>query len=431
LYRAAAGDATHNSEDRFPQPRCHPETRTMMLDKSNPQKTGTGPLRMTKVNSILWLHGPAGSGKSTIAQSFFQKLEEEGRLGASFFFKRGHSSRGHAKRLFATIAYQLALRLPDFDRHISQSMESDPSLVDKSISIQLQKLIVEPCRQSTFTRPLIVVIDGLDECENQNSQQDILCSIGCAVDDQQLPLRILVASRPEPHIHQVFTGVLNGVHCPLHINQSFKDVRKYLQDEFARIYREHHATMAMVPEPWPSPETIDDLVQISSGHFIYASMVIKFIDDKDFRPTERLEVIMGIKEPDVESPFAALDQLYNQILSKVHARPQLLKILAAISVPLVLFPSEMEQLLELEPGDVLLALRGLHSVIGFYRFSEPDSQLVVHHASFCDFLRDPARAGRFYVGGCLQRTDLSRHILKSFLYKHDDPALNRRGHVSR
>ncbi|KAJ6499823.1 hypothetical protein DFH09DRAFT_1102896 [Mycena vulgaris] len=432
LYRAAAGDATHNSEDRFPQPRCHPETRTMMLDvlwnwtrgieppknwnwtsEDDESEVGSfsddGSSSDNDSSPMLWLHGPAGSGKSAIAQSFCQKLEEKGRLGASFFFKRGHSSRGHAKRLFATIAYQLALRLPDFNRHISEHGKRPIT-----------------CRQIHFDTTTEV------DCRTMSTdQQATLCSIGRAVDDQQLPLRILVASRPEPHIHQVFTDVLNGVHCPLHINQSFKDVQKYLRDEFARIYREHHATMAMVPEPWPSLETIDDLVQISSGHFIYASMVIKFIDDKDFRPTERLEVIMGIKEPDVESPFAALDQLYTQILSKVHARPQLLKILAAISVPLFLSPSDMEQLLELEPGDVLLALRGLHSVIGFYRFSEPDSQLVVHHASFCDFLRDPARAGRFYVGGCLQRTDLSRHILKSFLYKHDDPALNRRGHVSR
>ncbi|KAJ7899378.1 hypothetical protein B0H13DRAFT_1466205, partial [Mycena leptocephala] len=75
-----------------------------------------------KSSPIVWLHGPAGAGKSAIAQSLCQKLEEEGRLGASFFFKRGHQSRGHAKRFIATIAYQLALHLPDFNHHISQSM---------------------------------------------------------------------------------------------------------------------------------------------------------------------------------------------------------------------------------------------------------------------------------------------------------------------
>ncbi|KAJ7899397.1 hypothetical protein B0H13DRAFT_1718133 [Mycena leptocephala] len=378
-----------------------------------------------KSSPIVWLHGPAGAGKSAIAQSLCQKLEEEGRLGASFFFKRGHPSRGHAKRLIATIAYQLALHLPDFNCQISKSVESDPSLVDKSLSIQLQELIVEPCRRSTSAHPLVVVIDGLDECEDKNIQQEILHSIGHAV-TKQLGLQFLVASRPEPHIHEIFMGLLNNLHCPLNVNQSFEDVRKYLLDEFARIYQEHCATMAMVPEPWPSPEIIHDLGEKSSGYFIYASTIIKFIDDKNFRPTERLLVITGMAEPHFGVPFAALDQLYTQILSQVPARPQLLKILTVIAAKIPLKAAHIEQLLQLEPGDVQLALHGLHSVIDLPEGHE----ISAHHASFCDFLQDPARAGIFYVGGFQHRTDLSRHILKAFSYKYDDSSLNRHCHVS-
>ncbi|KAJ6559785.1 hypothetical protein B0H19DRAFT_992774, partial [Mycena capillaripes] len=32
LHRASAGDAFHDSAERYPQPRCHPETRTKLLD---------------------------------------------------------------------------------------------------------------------------------------------------------------------------------------------------------------------------------------------------------------------------------------------------------------------------------------------------------------------------------------------------------------
>ncbi|KAJ6529472.1 hypothetical protein DFH09DRAFT_934768, partial [Mycena vulgaris] len=229
LYRAAAGDATHDSEDRFPQPRCHPETRTKMLDVLwNWASWDDGSSSGKNSSPILWLHGPAGAGKSAVSQSLCQRLEEEGRLGASFFFKRGHPSRGHAKGLVATIAYQLALHLPDFNRHLSQSVERDPSLIDKSISIQLQRLILEPCRQITSARALVVVIDGLDECDDYNIQEEILCSIGRAINGHQLPFRFLLASRPEPHIREVFTGVLNRIHCPVNIEESFDDVRRYL-----------------------------------------------------------------------------------------------------------------------------------------------------------------------------------------------------------
>jgi hypothetical protein len=211
----------------------------------------------------------------------------------------------------------------------------------------------------------------------------------------------------------------------LNVNQSFEDVRKYLLDEFARIQREHHATMAVVPEPWPSRKIIHNLVEKSSGYFIYASTIIKFIDDKQFRPTERLAVITGVAEPRFGVPFAALDQLYTQILAQVHAQPQLLKILAVITAKICLFAPDIEQLLELEPGDARLALHGLHSVIKDY-----NDEMSTHHASFGDFLQDPTRAGIFYVGSCQHQTDLFRHILKAFSYKYDNPSLNRHYYVA-
>jgi energy-coupling factor transporter ATP-binding protein EcfA2 len=84
--------------------------------------------------TILWLYGPAGSGKSAVAQSFCQRLQEQGRLGGSSFFKRGHPSRGNAKKLFPTIAYQLALLLPELRQLISHRIENDPAIVDRSLS---------------------------------------------------------------------------------------------------------------------------------------------------------------------------------------------------------------------------------------------------------------------------------------------------------
>jgi hypothetical protein len=391
--------------------------------------TGNGSEKEERAGKkILWLYGPAGAGKSAIAQSLCQKLEGEGCLGGAFFFKRGHLSRGDGNKLFSTLAYQLSLSLPELKHAISQVVENDPSIMNRSLSIQLQRLIIEPCQQNLHGHTLTLIIDGLDECDGQNIQQEILCSIYRAMHDDSLPLQFLIVSRPEPHIHETFIGMLHDV---LNVNQSSEDVRKYLLDEFARIHREHHATMARVPGPWPSLEIINDLVEKSTGYFIYVSTIIKFIDDKKFRPTERLAVITGVAAPRFGVPFAALDQLYTQILSEVPDRPQLLKILKVITTEISdppLSVTSIEQLLELEPGDVRLVLRGLHSVVELPE--EDNDDISFHHASFRDFLQDPARAGIFYIGGCQHQTDLSRHILKAFSYKYDDPSLNRRLHIT-
>ncbi|KAJ7814085.1 hypothetical protein B0H13DRAFT_2465291 [Mycena leptocephala] len=348
LHRASANDASHDSAERYPQPRCHPETRTTQSRDQN-----------------LWLHGPAGAGKSAIAQSFCQELKAKGCLGGSFFFKRGNSSRGNGNKLFSTLAYQLAILLPELQRIISERVESDPSIVDKSLSAQLHELIIKPVGDTTRSRNFVIIIDGLDECEGRDVQQEILRSIGNALNQSPpIPLRILIASRPEPHIVEVFQEqFLVNFHWPLNIQQSFDDVRLYLRDEFARIHQQHHETMASVVSPWPSWRILNNLVDKSSGYFIYASTVIKFIDDKDFRPTERLEIVMGITESDFGSPFSALDKLYIEILAAVPARPQLPRILSVIAAKLNLTTRHIDQLLGLNSGDVRLTLRGLHSVI--------------------------------------------------------------------
>ncbi|KAJ6468816.1 hypothetical protein C8R45DRAFT_435201 [Mycena sanguinolenta] len=92
---------------------------------------------------------------------------------------------------------------------------------------------------------------------------------------------------------EVFHSLLVfGHHRSFNMGQSFKDVYRYLRDEFSRIHREL-CTMKSIPLPWPSPPDVQDkLVRKSSGHFIYAATIIKFID-KDYRPTQRLIVVQG------------------------------------------------------------------------------------------------------------------------------------------
>ncbi|KAJ7660598.1 hypothetical protein B0H17DRAFT_954075, partial [Mycena rosella] len=310
LHRAVALEALYDSAESFPQPRCHPETRTEILDDLYNWAVGDS------TYLIRWLHGPAGAGKSAIMQTLCQRLKEAGRLGGAFFFKRGHATRGNAKVLFATLAYQLALHHRKLNAPISRSAETDPSVVGRGMDVQLYSLIVEPCKLLRDPAPLILLIDGLDECEGLNVQQEILRLIAFIAHNRSLRLKFLIASRPEAHIREEFEeDSFQELYDSVNVEQSFDDIRKYLRDEFTRIHREHQHTMGNIPTPWPSTETLNHLVRKSSGYFIYASTIIRFIDDKGFRPTKRLESIQNLSSGDSDSPFAALDQLYLQILS--------------------------------------------------------------------------------------------------------------------
>ncbi|KAJ7921263.1 hypothetical protein B0H13DRAFT_1472721, partial [Mycena leptocephala] len=198
-----------------------------------------------------------------------------------------------------------------------ECVQGDPSVTGQSMELQFQKLIVQPCKSPLNPRcGPILLIDGLDECEWENIQQELLRLIRDAVRENPGTFRILIASRPEPHIREIFERpYVTELYRSLNINPAFLDIETYLRSEFARIHRDH-GTMQGIPTPWPPRSILNMLVQKSSGYFIYASTVIKFVDDRDFRPTERLSMVVDCQNisNEYDRPFEALDQLYTQIL---------------------------------------------------------------------------------------------------------------------
>jgi len=124
LHQRVSHGAAHDSVEHAPK--CHPETRkTVVNDIMNwiedPSRT----------SSILWFNGPAGAGKTAIAYTLSERCAAKQWLGGSFFFSRLAFARDDAARLFPTIAYQLAVALPDFGKIIDKVVASDLSIATK------------------------------------------------------------------------------------------------------------------------------------------------------------------------------------------------------------------------------------------------------------------------------------------------------------
>jgi hypothetical protein len=75
---------------------------------------------------IFWLNGLAGTGKSTIAQTFAETSFADGRLGASFFCSRDFEARSNLKAIFPTLAFQLAYQYPPFRKQLLQVLKDIP-----------------------------------------------------------------------------------------------------------------------------------------------------------------------------------------------------------------------------------------------------------------------------------------------------------------
>ncbi|PPQ85051.1 hypothetical protein CVT25_010273 [Psilocybe cyanescens] len=403
LVEAASPAAFHNSGDRHVPPKCHPNTRVAVLKKIMDWIHGLDPAMQKAL--IMWLYGPAGAGKSAIAQSIAELCYEEGILIASYFFSRFDSTRNHPRSLIATIAYQASLCIPNIRERIKAAIDHDPLVFDRSLSVQMLTLVIQPLQDyigsHTPAPARVIIIDGLDECEDREGQVDILATISKALEQHRLPFIFLIASRPEHDIRTAFGyGYLKDIAMSVPLDDEYRpsdDIRLFLQDSFTQI-KETHPCRADIPATWPDVEILESLVKKSSGQFIYASTVIKFVKSSRHRPPQRLEIVLGLRPAQRDMPFAELDALYMHIFSSVEDPEAVLQILAyefLTSQEIYHYGVDLD-LFSLFPEDVVELFCDLTSLVSV-TVHNYDVELDIFHASLEDFLLDQSRSQQFWI----------------------------------
>ena len=177
-----------------------------------------------------------------------------------------------------------------------------------------------------------------------------------------------------------------------------RDIQVFLQDGFAKMCAKN-SILSRVEQPWPEEAIIDLLVQRSSGQFINATTVLKFVGANFCSPTKQLELIL---KPD-PSAFSDLDQLYTQILSVYSSTVKIVRILGIIITSKTNFPGVIEDILGMEEGELELVSSGLSSLMDgdgcwYDQWSISNTRIPdFAHASFRDYLFDSSRSGPFHV----------------------------------
>uniref|UniRef100_A0A8H7XLX0 Nephrocystin 3-like N-terminal domain-containing protein n=1 Tax=Psilocybe cubensis TaxID=181762 RepID=A0A8H7XLX0_PSICU len=436
LRQHTALGALLDSTERFDPPKCAPDTRVAIINEILEWMSNAD-----EESSVMWLYGPAGAGKSALSQTLAEMNQDQKRLLASFFFSRTAANRSDGRLLISTLSYQLMLSLPATRRFIKDAIEADPVIFDRSIETQMEKLFIGPINKSALSwsyllsewvrkhfgcfavhHPRVVIVDGLDECQNPRVQADLLRIIGESTEYLKLPIKFLISSRPESHIVRVFNH--DSIFQKLSIatinlamdNTAHHDIKTFLQNEFSEIKRTHPLN-SYLHSSWPSPDAIRQLVRKASGQFIYASTVIKYIQSPKHRPDDRLNVILGLSvAPTNESPFSELDALYTHIFSSVENIGTVMMIFGVLIITRnkgdglgnYTNPEMLEKLLFLRPGDVVLLLGDLLSLVSLGGRNSP---IKIMHASLADYLLNPIRSRRFCIDLGITHSFLARGYL--------------------
>ncbi|KAJ6623282.1 hypothetical protein B0H10DRAFT_1909435 [Mycena sp. CBHHK59/15] len=352
--------------------------------------------------NVLWLHGHPGTGKSAIATTVRVRLQESGRLGSSYFFKREDFAYQTPEALWCSVAYDLAQRYPAVRIATIDKLRSRD--VDPEVTGHYEvfmKLIAMPLAASPIVAPgslPVIIIDALDECggleESRSYQTKVLRAI---THWMTLPpqFKMLITSRSETNIRTVL-GASGHRSMIIEVgdavsSHSSSDIRRYLRYGFNEILEDFKT----IPRPWPNDSQLEVLTVAAAGLFIWASTILKVVGAG--QPQRELNGILEmIRAGSIHGNMDLLGQLYEGLLaSKFRTMAQITlfkEISGAIIVARIpLSPQDFTELLfPIDATDIEFVCKQLSCVL------DARSGLRFVHQSFVDFLVNYTTGSRFH-----------------------------------
>ncbi|KAF7763851.1 hypothetical protein Agabi119p4_8388 [Agaricus bisporus var. burnettii] len=407
LLENTISGAASDSSARDPPPRCHPGTRLAILERCLHFIANCNDNK-----KIRWVVGSAGVGKSAILQNVAESPKLPVTSQASVFFSI--NGRNDGSKAILTLSYQLATKSEIYRQVIEYEIARDPSLLQSSLSVHFKKFIVEPfignSRLNSAGR-ILIIIDGLDECHNLRSQQEILRLIFDLCNTYpSSPIVWLIASRPEQHITSFFsratvTPTYEKEEVAVDSDEARADVERFLRDEMKEIKASWYSLDAQ--SEWPDEKDLWKLANASGGLFAYAHTAIKYIGDPNIgNPVSQLSDVLNVIDnhpmtgiPRDEHPMALLDALYARILSNVPPKimiytRKLLLALASVKSTRTRNLLVLCNWLGMTPDEAYAAINHLQSVLRFpKRGKSHEEKLEPYHKSLIDYISDFSRSG--------------------------------------
>ncbi|RXW14159.1 hypothetical protein EST38_g11694 [Candolleomyces aberdarensis] len=300
----------------------------------------------------MWVHTPAGYSKTAIAGTVSKLLEEvEGLefspLGATFYFWRTSLERNSPARFIITIAYQLAMSIPELTPHIENAVKRNPMVLRKTLEVQLMKLIVEPFKALGELDDYQTDWVDRQYAEDQEKVQIRILDLIHSLQSHRIPLSFLILSRPEAWIKEhmqsgLFERAVEAVDLYA-LGDHVKDMETYIRAELSRIAAriQDDETLDQRDEEWPGEKVVQTFFRTTNGHLLHANpTVIRHIDSPYDDPRKLLNNLLnGYTHSDLElahsSPFSSLNALYMHIMQSCPKRNRPLMI---ENLPLPIYP---------------------------------------------------------------------------------------------
>ncbi|KAF9064575.1 hypothetical protein BDP27DRAFT_1470619 [Rhodocollybia butyracea] len=355
---------------------------------------------------LFLLTGAPGSGKSAIAHSLAGHYSELRRLGSSIFADLPDEAVTRSRLpilLFPTIARDLADLDPQYRHTLWSLIESDRALRKTVDPIdQFEKFIIAPSNSLAFSGPIVIIIDGLDECPSSQALNQFLSVLAQHVTNLASNFRIILTARTSSCLLQYFSETMAQIYQIDNMGWSAKyDLSVLLKSRFrSGLTREQFEQF--------DHSIVNELVEQSQGSFQWAMKACDTIcginpeTNLQLTPFQRYQALVPIS-PNARPPVQPDNNLYMQELTVIYTEQgalftaqfkSVIGILLAACTSLSL--RELRQLSNHpEDGDIDIMLGALGALLQNTTYLH--APIIPFHSSFYDFLQNPACSGQFFV----------------------------------
>ncbi|KAG6907878.1 hypothetical protein DXG01_007042 [Tephrocybe rancida] len=268
---------------------CHPGTRDDIL---NEIKDWINDHSEDTSQNALWIVGPPGCGKSTIAASIAEYCQSQGNLGAQFFISHTNRNTTNPLYYFPTVIRDLYRQSDTVEQHLYDTLKERIFSFDTpEKAAQLFLDTIENAASDHPNDPVVVIFDGLDETSSYHDVPDqlrrehlgntvtVFSDLVSKLSHQHRNAKILISSRPEAEILRRFKRSVHGQNIKeLEIRtdgeKSLHDIKKLLRHRLAEIAMKYLPPTVI----WPREEHLEQLATAASGLFIWAVTACNYID---------------------------------------------------------------------------------------------------------------------------------------------------------
>ncbi|KAG9033507.1 hypothetical protein FRB95_014686 [Tulasnella sp. JGI-2019a] len=196
---------------------------------------------------------------------------------------------------------------------IASAIHADRDIAQRRLEVQFKSLIQDPLETLTNgsdSPKLVILIDGLDECNNEYAHR-LLSLIGQCFPKLSTDIKFILTSRPEPHLLHRYR--LRPMDTQLEVRSLDLEEEVEVASGIREFFKQTLPVTVLVKNSsnWPGDDRLKALVELCEGLWIFAVTVARMLaEPKCHDPEELLDAAPG--------PHRALE--HNSNLDAIYSR---------------------------------------------------------------------------------------------------------------